>query len=197
MQTNVEYRWEDIKVGDIITVELPYPYYAPQQLTGEVVSIRYVPAINTNDPLITRVLNGVGYHIRIKTDELYEFPFSMEDRNKEYVIQSHIWKLTNIERKNKMETQEQQFREGDTVLVISNDVKISLGFPKDEKLTAEIVCCNTKNNILIHSEQLEKLHLGHDGDKPQQFPNRGCWWVSEKSLQLVKRGSENEFDIFI
>ena len=191
MQTDL--KWEDIKVGDIITVELPYPYYAPQQLTGEVTSIRYVPTINTNEPLITRVLNGVGCHIRIKTDEKYEFPFDMEDRNKEYVIQSQIWKL--IERKDKMETQEQKFKEGDIVLVTSYDVKRSLGFPTDEELRAEIVVHNSDNNILIHSKQLEELHLGHDGERSKQFPNGGCWWVSERNLQLVEK--QPEFDIFI
>ena len=101
MQTDL--KWEDIKVGDIITVELPYPYYAPQQLTGEVTHIKYTPATNPNDPLITRVLNGIGYTVRIRTDEKYEFPFNMEGKYKEYVIQSHIWNL--IERKDKMETQ--------------------------------------------------------------------------------------------
>ena len=182
MQTDL--KWEDVKVGDIITVELPYaPYLLGEkhQQTGEVIGIRDTEQL-TRDPVMIRYLES-KYLIRIKINE------------KEYVLRSHIWKLINIERKNKMETQEQKFKEGDIVLVTSYDVKRSLGFPTDEELQAEIVVYNSDNNILIHSKQLEKLELGHCGERPQQFPNNGCWWVSERNLQLVEK--QPEFDIFI
>lgn len=183
MQTDL--KWENVKVGDIITVELPYAPYLlgdRHQLTGKVVNIRSIEQTHY-DPLELAAISFIDYLIRIKTNE------------KEYTIPSHVWNLINIERKDKMETQEQKLKEGDAVLVTSKDVKRSLGFPEDEELLAEIVRYDTKINILIHSEQLEKLHLGHDGEMSSRFPNRGCWWVSEHTLQFVK--SKEEFDIFM
>lgn len=185
----MQYKWEDIKVGDVISVtarnEQNHPVF-----TGEITQIRhYNRQTDTNlDPLVYYISDDY-YEFRLKIQRNYGF--------KEYTLNSLFWRLINIqkERKNNMETQEQQFKEGDTVLVISNDVKRSLGFPINEELTAEIAVYRDSRNLLIHSSQLEKLGLGHDGENSKRFPNRGCWWVDRKHLRLLEKAQE--FDIFM
>ena len=151
--------WEDIRVGDIITVVLPYPYYAPQQLTGEVVNFTRIEQIHLSDPLIDRSRFHLGeYIVRIKTNEKYEFPFDMEHRYKEYVIQSHIWNLIDIERKYNM------FKVGDKVKV--EKAKHSESTPGDvQEFTGKIVHIASGGFLryLICSEELQEKRAGHDG----------------------------------
>lgn len=177
--------WKDVEVGDYVSIK----YKGVNQIfSGEITQIRHYN--RQTDTMI----DPLAYYF---SDDYYEFCIKIQ-RNygfKEYALNSLFWNLLNIERKNKMETQEQQLKLGDTVLVTSKDVKRSLGFPVGEELVAEIVVYNSEGHILIQSNQLVELRLGHNGERPQQFPKGGCWWVSEKDLQLTEK--QPEFDIFM
>lgn len=181
--------WKDIKVGDVISIQIRSEQNQPV-FTGEVTQIRHYnrQTDTTLDPL--------AYYI---SDDYYEFRLKIQRESgfKEYSLNSLFWRLIDIqkERKNNMETQEQKLKLGDLVSVTSKDVKRSLGFPVGKELIAEVVVYNNNSNILIHSKQLEGLHLGHHEERPQQFPNNGCWWVREKDLQLTEK--QPEFDIFM